>query len=362
MAAGVFTATSLGRVKLQVDDVWKRSPEIDDNQIARAILENQTANFQAIMAGGACRGAQVNYIIDCANAIVDCSTIDLTGCDWGGAEVESATADLDIDQCVADQFNINKAECNDNQVTYERIFAQRLANGLKRIQENLAVATGVFLDANVQTPGTVKYGGVTGDYINFNSIDWENLALLSKIMYDVRQEGVDNGIGISTGLLWAAQDLNRRKSGGFGVYNDPTSGVNIYYDKKFAQLETALAKEAFIVFDPNKVAFWTYNFEESDVWLAKGHDDQFSMRYRLPDLVYMNGGSAQPIYVDLHRKRVCNDTLSGWTDKFISRLQFGFASAPDICATGDTGIVGFGVSDLLDPITCDPCPAPAATT
>lgn len=364
MASGDFSATELGRIKVRLQDIWPKAGEkYDDNEIAQALLNNQTANFEPIMVGNRCRGAQVNFMKKCSNTLSDCYDADdddtprWEDCDWTGEEGESAVANLDVDQCISDTFNVKSSECQSNEFGYADRFAFLLARSLEQIQEELAVRTGVFLNANVMTPATPKYGTLDGKVIEFNPADYNRLSIVSKMVYDARQNDLGtNSVGISTGLMWLAQDLNRRRGGGYGIYTDPTNGIPIYFDRKFNQLEQAIGGEAVILFDPDTVAFWTYNYEQSDNWVDKGHSNMHSMRWRLPDLTYQSGGSAQPIYVDIHRKRVCDGHPSNWMDKFIVMLNFGFAKAPLICAGDKDRIIKFGADESVDPTNEDCCP------
>lgn len=361
MASGDFTATELGRVKVRLNEIWRNAGErYDDNEIAAALLNNQTANFEAITAGSECRGAKVSFMKKCTNTVGDCVQDDtpvFDGCDWDGEEGESAVVDLDVDQCISDKFNIKFSECQDNEFAYADRFAFLLARAMENIQEQLAIRTGAFLNANAMTPTTPAYGNLNGKVIEFNPADYNQLSIISKMVYNARQNDLgSNAIGVSTGLMWLAQDLNRRRGGGFGVYTDPTNGIPIYFDRKFTQLKQVIGSDAIIMFDPDTVAFWTYNYEQNDMWTDKGHSNMYAMRWKLPDLTYNSGGVARPIYIDLYRKRVCDGHPSSHLDKYLAMLNFGFAKAPTICDGDKDRILKFGANSNVDPENVDCCP------
>src|SRR5699024_9837283 len=147
-----------------------------------------------------CRGAQVNFMKKCSNTISDCYDDDTPpweDCDWTGQEGESTVANLDVDQCISDTFNVKSSECKSNEFGYADRFAFLLARSLEQIQEDLAVITGVFLDANVMTPVTPEYVTLEGNVIEFNPAVYHRASIVSKMVYDARQNDLGtNSVGI----------------------------------------------------------------------------------------------------------------------------------------------------------------------
>lgn len=346
MAAGDFSATALTKQRLALKEVMPSITEEYNNiAIAQEVLNRQTANISPITREQRCIGATVYYQVDCTDSVDDCEDI-VTSCDWTAPQHESAKKDIDVNDCLTEAFTISEAECNGNILKYNDKYAFRMATALAKIEEKLAQKAAGYVDANARVPvGDTEYGtvpaGPDNNQINFDETEW-NLELISKMLYDARQNGIDRPYGISTGLLWVEQNLNARKGAGCCTLDSANGGITIAYDLNFGQVKQVVGEHAMYLIDPDYFAFWSYNFETAESWVSKGHSDLSAMRMKLPRLTYGRGRA--PIYVDVYRKTVCGNGLSDKIDKYLIKLPFGFFHAPDICSSGNTGILKFGVA------------------
>lgn len=346
MAAGDFSATELGKIKVALKEIMPEIREEYSNiAIAKEVLSRQTANISLIERDRRCIGATIYYQVDCTDSVDDCDGI-VTSCDWTAPEHESAKKDVTVNDCLTEAFTISEDECNGNTLKYRDKYVFRMATALGKIQEKLSEKAAAYLDANARTPvASTKYGTVPispdNDQINFAESEW-NLELISKMLYDARQNDIKRPYGVSTGLLWVEQNLNARKGAGCCTLDSANGGITIAYDTRFSQVADIVGEDALYLIDPNYFAFWTYNQFSNDTLRDKGHDALFVGRMKLPDLTYGRGRT--PIYADLFRKRVCGSSIGDTVDKYLLKLPFGFFHAPDICSNGNTGILKFGVT------------------
>lgn len=350
MARGDFTATDAGRVEARIRSLF--NGERYEQQLNRpydavkAALERQTASFTTISEGDVCRGVKAWYLKDCDDAVLDCTAAPINDCKVTGKQVESVAVNFDVNDCIHDGVTVYDDQCNNNLAKAEEKAAFGLAKLFAKFRHELEKKFIAFLVANATDFNgvTIDYGtvgGVDTTEIEFPAADW-TADIVGKLQWLADQHGSYSPFMIDSGNLWLEEWKNKFSSQGCCTIQSlgPSGAIDLVYATKTIRSETS-QKDTFLV-DPDSYAFWTRNFYLNDAPINMMDEHNTHVwRMPIPGLQYRDGGSLKNVYVDMIRQRQCeiSNNQHRWKTVWHPKLHFVFNLGPDICNTGETGII-----------------------
>lgn len=349
MARGDFTATDLGRISARLNTLFngeRYNAQLNQPYDAvKAQLERQTASFGTIEVNGVCRGVKATFLKDCEDTMIDCINAPISECKVVGKRVESVSVNYDINDCLSDGIEVYDDECDNNSVKAAEKVAFGIAKFFGKLRFNLEQKYIAFLDANPKDWNglTLDYGtaGTDTTHLEFAAADW-TADIVGKLQWMADQYNVFTPFMIDSGNLWLEDWMNKFKTNGCCTIDSLGSNgpIDLVYATRTASQTTGHAS-TFLV-DPDAVAFWTRNYYQSTTPVPMQDEyNSYVWKMPVPGLQYADGGSLKQIYVDVIRQRQCE--VSGgqhrWKTVWYLKLHFAWILGPDICATGDTGII-----------------------
>lgn len=349
MARGDFSATALGRVEARLNSIFKGERYNKQTNApydaVKALLERQTASFDPIMVNKECRGAKVTFLKDCDEAVLNTTDNAITDCVITGKRVESVSVNYDINDDIYDGITVYDDECDNNQIKREEKVAFGLAKLFSKFRGAVEAKGIAFLDANATDfgAGPVDYGTIGADTteLEWAAAEWTS-SIIGELTWMADQHGVENPFIIDGGNLWLEDWMNKYKTNGCCVI-DSLGGngpIDLVYGTKTVRNTTG--KSSAFLIDPDSYAFWTKNFYQNTapLWMQDAQNT-YVWKMPVPGLFYSNGGSITPVYADIERQRQCevSGSVMRWKTVWRAKLNFAFVLGPDICATGETGII-----------------------
>lgn len=349
MARGDFSATALGRINARLNTLFqgeRYNEQLNKPYDAlRAMLERQTASFSAITVGSECRGVKATYLKDCDDTILDNVEDVITECAIVGKRVESVSVNFDINDQLMDGVTVYDDECDNNDVKAEEKTAFGLAKLFAKFRVALETRAIAFLDAN----GT-DFNGVSVDYGTVGALDTTNIefsgaawtpAIVGQLQWLADQYGVYDAFLLDGGNLWLSEWENKYRTNGCCTV-DSLAGkaIDLVYATK--TLRQATGKKSTMIIDPNAYAFWSRNYYQSTAPVPMQDEyNTFVWKTPLPGVTFGSGGNQEQVYVDMMRQRQCeiNAGQHRWKTVWMAKLHFVFNQGPDICGTGETGVI-----------------------
>jgi hypothetical protein len=206
MAAGDFSATALQDVYIELDRMFPgnrtQKENVTEVETARAILENQTAQFEILENKIKDYEVQVTWLDTCGITARECTP----DCTITGPELESKKQLYTLDLCQEAAFSVDLEKFRTNTLTREDVVPKGIARIMEELDKYVAEQAALKLDASAGYNSYVN--GYTWDNANKTTVipatDY-NRKIAAYLMLAARRNRITNPYMIDDGNIW--QDL-----------------------------------------------------------------------------------------------------------------------------------------------------------
>lgn len=254
MAAGDFSATALQDMYIELDRMFPgnrtQKENVTEVETARAILENQTAQFELLENKVKDYDVQVTWVDTCGITARECTP----DCTITGPELESKKQLYALDLCQEAAFSVNLEKFRTNQLTREDIVPKGIARIMEELDKFIAEQSASKLDASAGY--NVFPNGYTWDNANKTTVipaaDY-NRKLAVYLALTARRNRMSNPYVIDDGGLWmdlqeALIDAANSDGKGDGIR---ATMQRYYWD--FVNFGAAGVPENTFMIDPNAI-------------------------------------------------------------------------------------------------------------
>lgn len=353
MAAGDFTATQLGDIVAEVQEIFlgerHKQGIRKKTDAAQRILENQQVNLTPLYRGGLddnnnCIGFEVTQLKNCDTTVDDC---DITSCTLDGIEIESVAEQYTPNVCKTIGRKALGKLCS-NRYTKEMLIAKQIADALQLMDQNLQTLLLTHIIAEAQENRAQADGPGTWDSgDNAMVIDPEKWSadLIGDILYNAEANDLFDLYAI-TGRNFQ-RDFWRSRFGGCddcdaSIFDDAGLPI-IFAGPEFDRLA---GFPATAVVDAGSIAYFNMtDFQNESPELFSPRDGLYGWRVPSPNLRYNNNGVLTPVFYDVMIQDVCaadNTNNRRVLDTAVEvKHTGGIITAPATCEEDDTGILLF---------------------
>lgn len=342
-----FDATKSLDIRLKLSDFLSPTADtkktIGDNNLLKAIIENQSVRMTDAFQGDNCTQKELIYLIDCDSAAdceVDLSTL---GCDipTGTSPCTSAVTVDDNLACVVTK-TVSDAVC-DNDYTFTELSSKAIQSAIEELRRSMCKKLGGSLIANASvntyagTEGTVA--GTTTEYPSADFTD----CILGKLMLDWQGTCGTGGSPIIVNGSNFYTDAYKAQFNA-SCCDSPMnsySAHNMVWDLKLDEL--AGAKSTLVV-DPSRIAFWTRGLFSEQPTLVDPSKGLWTWTIFDDAITYAEGGTQKPVAVNIRYQKKCTGASKNGVPTFDHCYQVyvtgGCFVAPALC-DNCTGIMHF---------------------
>jgi len=357
------TASALNNVQIELEEMFagvtpSKMPKVEHIGTAKAILENSGGSAVSEMRNeaGECVGVEVKWIKQGTDAITYSSTgsgLDLA-CDLGtGSGFETASQTYNNNLVIYDLQVVKDNECS-NIITFQRLSAEAIERGMRKIRAALNAQAITFLDGRksaVNNDADVTAGNVDGVSFASSTFDVSSTVLpfndpdtLTVLDTIVANNSMETAFWVAGRNAFYNAVLNSQ----FHRQNDNErylvrfDDYNMFFDPK--NLDSSLTGKNLFAVSPGSYIFWNtdvYNTMQwqqikADMWVSTIAD---------PVLQYNDNGTMRPVLYNVVYQLACSDRNNStlkhqMNHTYEIRLQGGLAAAPP-ADDNHTGVLKF---------------------
>ena len=335
---GDFTPTRLSDIQLKMEEMWAE-PQNQKTYAARgetvkAIVENQTATFEALEDKEKKKSVTVNWIDFCSTAATETQEADQCPMDAACPEGETVSKNYALDIFLETCYSVNEDKLEDNIFSPEDVIAVGLLKAQKDLLELFNKKAIAVLVANM---GVNPYDGEPGTYnaaTGFTDIESEDFTIEKLYPYFAMVMAlngstdtflIDGGNMFQQALLAMKMNANDNGKLDLGLFE-----MLPFYQDLFGFAATGNSLNTFMI-DKGSVAIATRSRYPTEPREIGGGVNQ--TRYSIP-LEQLPG-----VNIDVAYQPVCDgDTIK---HKWNLKLRAGVFVNPTICDEDNTGILGF---------------------
>lgn len=283
MAAGDFSASQLLAIKLKAEQMWKDSRyEADfapNAEAAKAVLQNQTAQFRELQNPEKDTQVVVTFINSCAIVAEDCTS----NCDLTEDELESGSKTYEMDLCKKSGFSVDAEKLRTNTYELNEIAARGMASAIKVLDEwwaqQVLAKMKSFAGVNV-APAPFTYDNVNKT-TDVPAADY-NVKLIANFLQQAMLNKMGNPYFVDNGSLyleWLNAQLDQGNLDGRGDLNR-IKQLKMYFDQ-FNFAAAGLDEDTFMI-SPGAIAFKTKTRNPNTPVVIGGSVQQ--TRYTVPSI------------------------------------------------------------------------------
>ena len=354
MPAGDFSASVADRVKLKLEDMFKRPGPVESEffhpvMTAKLMLNRQTVEVNKVLEDGQCIGVKAYYLQDLQTSIVHSGTTPRAGQDAdcvipSGVELQSNGTDYDNNLYIEASRLVKANKCN-NLVQFVDESAKAIEKAMLDIRKELNTRCINLLAANPQAnqyANAASYLVVSaGNRYKIDPSNWD-FEMLAELKLLAENNDIYNPIILNGRNLWTDKYLaehrmnNDNQRDQNSIFND----WDIHWDTR--NIDSTTSRLSTFIYSPNVTCFWNTVFSPSATpTLVDPSNNRWVYFMNDPELTYNDNGTLRPVQYEVEYQRVCNGRTTHsqltFDHTWFIRLYGGLALAPS--ASNRTGIM-----------------------